>query len=456
MHRRDIPIADIESERAVIGACLLNADAVATVQAAGLTPDDFSDSASAAVCRAIFGLSEAGRPCDIVLVRRAMEESGELGKIGGAAGLSDLLDQCPAACNVEHYASVVLEKSRARRLMLALMGAMDSLSGSEPIENVRTAVMEAVEASMPNASMESGFIGEFLRRGIGLSASKSLPWAWPALTRATGGLPDGALTIIGAYPAAGKTALAATQAAHLALQNTPIGFFSCEMAGSQIIATILARDAGVSAGKLRFEGAGAFTGDTARRLGEAVGRVCEWPFLLAPNPASATEIAGRARVWAHRHGVRAVFVDFLQLLRVSGNAESRRLAIDASVQTLKMLASETGVAVVLLSQLRRTQNRAEADIGDLKESQHIEEAADLVLLVRRPKQGQSETCQLCAGVYGRNPNCPDCAGLGVKSLDDEMVITVGKSRFGAAGSTVRLAWNGPTMCISSWEGGIQP
>jgi len=452
MYRADLLLTDTSAERAVLGAIALNNEALTVALAAGLGADDFSHAGHAAVFRAACDLVDGGAVADPVTLRDALDRAGKL-HLCPIVDLAAMLDAVPAVSSVGHYVGIVLAKSRARRLLIGLETGAAGIRANEPIDSVRDAVVSAIESTLPQAQGDEGKLVDFLRRDVGLKPSRSTPWAWPALQHATAGIPDSALTILGAYPGTGKTALATAQAAWLAQHETPIAFFSCEMGAAQLIATLMARDAGVSVQRLRYEGVAGFRGEESSRLSRSCGRLGAWPFYLSARSASATEIVARSRLWARQYGVRVVFVDYLQLLKRQGNEESRRLGIDSAVQALKALAGTTGIAIVVLSQLRRTEKRSEASVGDLKESQGIEEAADLVLLLRRPKLGQNHVCTPCGGVYGRNPSCPACGGVGTVSDDDELLVTVGKNRFGASGGIARLRWHGPTMRISKWEDG---
>lgn len=448
----------LDAERSVLGALILSPQTMDAVMAEGLREEDFGSAAHRAIWRSACRMINGGGEADTVTLRNDLAAVGELESAGGVAYLDGLLDATPAAANAPHYARIVREKARARRLYQAAAEAMGTLRSGHELADARGVLTAAVEASVGNVGDTGGWIGDVLRAHVSAPAPKMISYGLDALDRHTGGLAEGVLCVVGAYSSTGKTSFATTVLGHMARKAVPVALFSLEMSRDQVAQTVLAREAGIPIWRLRRAAKEALNERDAARRAEVVAGM-DVPLWIDEKPSTSAEIAAKTRLLARKFGVRAIAVDYLQLLTPNQREKDRRQEIDAHVQTLKRLARETGVSVMLLSQLARpqahggrgsaTDNNPKPSVHALKESGAINDAADTTLLLWRPRFQQFEICPECAGMDGKRAGCGHCGGRGQVSTDNELQVIIGKDRFGEAGYPVKLDWDGQYFQISS-------
>jgi replicative DNA helicase len=310
----------------------------------------------------------------------------------------------------------------------------------------------ALDGSIAHATGRSRNLRDLLRDDVGMKPVKGLDWGLARLDRDVGAIPEAALTILGASPGVGKTSLALTVLLHLATAGVPVLIFSLEMSEAQLMHTLAARGARVSAGRLRRLGyCGLHPDERARMEGwmAALYDKASPCLYVETRHNRIAEIAAHARRMQRQHGIVLVVVDYLQLISREPGEESRRLGIDATVNALKRLAKDSGLSVMLLSQLSRSPTNEPPTMSRLKESGGIEEAADMILLLHRPQFRQWDTCQDCGGA--QVANCQRCHGDGQVSRDTRLDVHVEKNKFGPAGFACKFTWDGPYMTISEWR-----
>ena len=435
---------DDVAELCVVGSVILNNDLYDVAVAHGINDSVFASDVNRILWYAIDGLIARQRAVDLVTLRKALTESGELELVGGTDYLSMLCDGVPAATNVEHYADIVVERWRARRLAKSVRQATGKLSEGAKADEVSQILGRALEATTATGGADSGKLEEFLARKVGLAGVKSLPWGLEKFDRRIGGLPESSLIIVGAYPGEGKTAFTTCILTKLAKGGVPVGLFSAEMSAAQINMSLLGRESGLGMAKV-MRGFENMTEDEVERLTRAKQTLEKLPFWMDAGPVKAAEAIARARVWKRKHGIKVVAVDYLQLLKRQSGEEDRRIGIDAAVNALKGFAQTSGMTVILLSQLARgSDGGAHTSSHKLKESGGVLEAADVVLMIKRPNRQDYETCHECNGAG--HSFCPKCGGDGYISNDTTMNVVCEKNRFGPIGS-VRLGWDGKTMSV---------
>ena len=208
---------------------------------------------------------------------------------------------------------------------------------------------------------------------------------FPDLDNLTCGLQNADLIIIAARPSMGKTTLALNIAQHIAVnEGLPVAIFSLEMSKEQLVQRMLCAQAGIDAQRLRR---GFLTEEDYPKLTKAAGPLAEAPIFIDDTAAiSVLEMRAKARRLKAEHGLAAIFVDYLQLMRGNGRAENRQQEISSISRSLKALAKELDVPVVALSQLSRAVEQREKKrpiLSDLLESGGIEANADLVAFIYR-------------------------------------------------------------------------
>jgi replicative DNA helicase len=248
----------------------------------------------------------------------------------------------------------------------------------------------------------------------------------------TGGLQNGELTILAARPAMGKTALALNVAEQISSGSTslsggdpkPVGIFSLEMGKGQLAQRLVSARAGVDVQKLRRN---MINREELPRVRDACLELSRLPMLI-DDVASITllQIRAKARRMKAKHNIRAIFIDYLQLVSVGHRVESRQIEVSEISRGLKALARELEVPVVVLSQLNRNPENREGHrprLSDLRESGSIEQDADVVLLLHREDYYHKDE-------DGYEPS-------------NTAEIIIAKQRNGPTG-TVRLQWESRT------------
>lgn len=392
---------NLDAERSVLG-CLLVENARFIEIADTLSGADFFRDAHRRIFEAARALHDRGRTADYVTLKEEIGRRGELDDVGGPAYIASLTDGMPRGVNLPHYAAIVREKAQRRRLIFTCTKIVaDAYEGEPPIEDL----IEQAEADVLAVGQEvtgSDFVlaDQWIRETyehlerlasdprhvVGLSTGfRDLD----ALTR---GLQPTDLIIIGARPSMGKTAVAVQIALHAA-QHGMVGVFSVEMARLSL---------GIRAVSLtsRVNGMRLMTGRTGgtdfEAISSAFSLLGELKIAIDDSPIlTPMQLRTKARRLKARHGLSALFIDYLQILEPGSTgkrrAENRTLELAQMSRSLKALAKELHIPVVVLSQLSRdAEKRADPrpKLSDLRESGAIEQDADLVLLLHRPEYYQ--------------------------------------------------------------------
>jgi replicative DNA helicase len=356
----------------------------------------------------IYDTRDAG---DLVQTVTLLRDRAVLDLIGGEDYLLELANSVPTAVNAPHFAKIVAEKAKLRRLIDAAgeilydayhAGEMSSEGAREVIDRAESAVFEiAQERTSSDLMVLADILDEEMVRIQAMEAGggsmSGIATGYLDLDNMLLGLQPGELLILAARPSMGKTALALNLAEGVAMgshpfagapasRSVPVGFFSLEMSRSSITLRMLCARARVKSQDLRagrrlskqdLHGLGAAADD----LKNALIYIDDTPGLTVLN------LRARARRMVQQFGVRALFIDYLQLLTAPGAArESRQMEVAAISRGIKALARELNVPIVCLSQLNRASESREGNrprMSDLRESGSIEQDADVIMLLHR-------------------------------------------------------------------------
>ncbi|KEO81329.1 replicative DNA helicase [Tumebacillus flagellatus] len=389
-----VPPQHIEAEQAVLGAVMLEADAIVTVQEM-LSVPDFYRKSHQLIYEAILQLAESGEPVDVVTVSKMLSDNGQIEEIGGVAYLANLANSVPTAANVDHYASIVKEKSVLRRLInTATKIAATGYQGGDVNEMISDAEKRIMEISQAG-SINKGFTQikdvlldtferiEFLYNNRG--GVTGISSGYPDLDRMTNGFNRSDLIILAARPAVGKTAFALNLATNVAARaGQTVAIFSLEMGKEQLVQRILCAEANIDAGRMR---SGMLDEDDWPKLTMAVGALSETPIFIDDTPGiTVHDIRAKCRRLKAEHGLGLILIDYLQLISGSGRSDSRQQEVSEISRTLKLIARELDVTVIALSQLSRSVEQRQDKrpmMSDLRESGSIEQDADIVSFLYR-------------------------------------------------------------------------
>jgi replicative DNA helicase len=388
---------NLEAERSVLGAILLHNDAF-NLAAEVIDSHDFFRDAHRRIFDKMVKLAERGDAIDLVTLKEELGRSGDLEEVGGPAYITALVDGVPRSTNIEHYARIIKEKATLRSLIFS---ANKILATAYEAEEEADAILDQAEHAIfaiADDKVRDGFVSlRDLARGSletieKLHARKELvtgvPSGFTDLDAMTSGFQSSDLIIVAGRPSMGKTSLVLNVAQHVGTKtDLTVGLFSLEMSKEQLFLRMLTAEARIDAHRLR----GGFLGERDwGRLSQAIGTLSETKIFVDDTPSiGVLEMRAKCRRLAAEHGLNLVIIDYIQLMQGRGRFENRTLELASISRSLKGLAKELSVPIVVLSQLSRApESRADhrPQLSDLRESGALEQDADVVIFIFREDQ----------------------------------------------------------------------
>ncbi len=438
-----IPPHSREAEEAVLGAMLIDPDAVDRVGQILHSDDNFYDLQHKLIYRAMMRLANNSRPVDQISVREALQElSAEekkprdlLEEAGGIARLQELSLAVESSGNVEYHADIVRKKAILRHVISASGRLVNEAFGpaANPEELLDMAEQSFFEISHNQHSQDmvsmQDLMDQTMMRLEQMEQTDGLlgvDTGFTDLNKLTSGLQRTDLLILAARPSMGKTAFVLNLAMNAGRAGSTVAFFSLEMSAEQLAYRMISTISGVSGQSIRLK---RFNhGDESVRVGTAVNELSNYKIFIDETPGiTVAELRSKARRLCNRNTIDLLIVDYLQLMTLP-NTETHQLGIAAVSKALKALAKELSIPVIALSQLSRQVEQRGGDkrpmLSDLRDSGAIEQDADLVFFVYRPEVYMST----------------DEEGNPVEGLAE---IIVGKHRNGPTG-TVKLFFDKET------------
>ena len=418
---------DVESERSVLGAILLNNDCINLVYEKIKSSEYFFRNNNREIYDCMLDLLKADKPIDMVTLSSELLKRGMLDSVGGVTYLTELTGIVPSIANVEHYADIVVEKYKLRKLIQELSRSVSECYGGE---REAKEIIEGAESSLFNISMNNEVsklthvsenvneVYEEIRQiYLNQGSTRGVPTGFYEIDQMTGGLQPANLIIIAGRPSMGKTSLAMNMASHIAMvEKRSVAFFSLEMSKNDLLMRLVGTAAAVDGNKIR---SGELNEDDWERIYDATELLNNSKLFIDDTTSiGVTEIRSKCR---RIKDLSLVVIDYISLMATE-NKESRQQEVSLLSRQLKGLARTLNVPVIVLSQLNRgvTSGRKGHTpmLSDLRESGAIEQDADLVMLVHRPGYYQDED----------------------EDVDKNLAqIIIAKQRNGSTG-TVELTW----------------
>lgn len=393
-----VPPQAIEIEEAVLGALLLEPNVVADVLDS-LSDECFYKDANRKIFKAITSLSTSHQPIDLFTVSEQLKRDQVLEEVGGLLYLSQLSSKIGAAAHIDTHVKILLEKYTQRSLIsISYEIQKDSYDDAVPVddllESAQDKMFKLAERSMkretrPIHSVITEAIAEIEHnqtRDDGLSGITS---GFVGIDKMTLGWQPSDLIIIAARPAMGKTAFVLTMARNMAVEhNIPVALFSLEMSSLQLVKRLLVPESGLSSQKIK--GGQKMEEHELFQLNERIKNLAQAPLYIDDTPSlSILEFRSKARKLVRASGVKAIIVDYLQLM--SGPPDLRGMReqeVSAISRSLKGVAKELSIPIIALSQLSRAVEtrggNKRPQLSDLRESGAIEQDADIVMFIHRP------------------------------------------------------------------------
>ncbi len=389
----NIPPQNVEAEISLLGAILLDKDALIKV-ADIITADDFYKDVHGIIYAAMLNLFEHREPIDVVTLTNKLEAMKKLDVVGGGSYIATLASSVPSASNIVHYAKIVASKSILRRLIHASTEISDiAFHEEKEIPEILDRAEQAIFAVSQKHTKESfiaikDILTDSFDRLDELHNNKDqirgVPTGFRDLDNLLAGLQNSDLVILAARPSMGKSSLAINIAQNVAIhEGIPVAIFSLEMSKEQLVDRLLCSEANVDSWKLR--NANLSDADFGR-IGEAMAKLSEAPLYFDDSAGiNVLEMRTKARRLQSEHGLGLVIIDYLQLMQ--GNTSNSRVEEVSEIsRSLKGLARELNVPVIALSQLSRAvESRPDRrpQLSDLRESGSIEQDADVVMFIYR-------------------------------------------------------------------------
>lgn len=411
--------ANIDAERAVLGALLLNDEWVAQVLEV-LRPDDFYSQAHKIIFEHIISLSHQLKRVDLVTLQDELNKKGQLDAVGGLVYLVSLQEELPSAGLVNQHANIIKEKSVLRELISSATGIITNCYAQDQQEI--DAVLDEAEKTIFNITNKRSADG-FVQLNIWLkktfahlsdikSHSKGItgvPTGYKKLDGMTSGFQKGDFLVLAGRPSMGKTALAMNMAMHACEQGFAVGVFSLEMSAEQLTLRLLSGESGVAHHNIRNA---TITSDEWVELTNVAARLADYK-LFIDDTAMLTimDLRAKARKLKAEHNVQFLVIDYLQLLNSSKRHENRHQEVSEISRAIKALAKELNIPILAGAQLSRAVD-ARMDkrpmLSDLRESGAIEQDADVIMFLYRDVvyNQETENPSLAEVIIGKQRNGP--------------------------------------------------
>ncbi len=425
MEQQTVP-NNLNAEAAVLGTAMLNQEAIPEL-VASVTPDHFYKPAHQQIAAAIFDLFKAGENVDIITVVEELKERGDLNKVGGEAYIASLLDVIPARSMVKGHSKIIAENAKKRNL-IALLSDFAHRCYTAPLEHVvedfsqkyfRIVAEGKGNGPAPISSVLGAVFDELHRKVESGQHTSGLATGFYEIDKILGGLHPSDLVVLGARPSMGKTTLAMNIALNCSRNGAKVAVFSLEMSSGQLAERLLSTTTGICGDAIRR---GILDEQQREKMSQAGKGLSNLPLVIDDNPAlSAQAIRAKASLLATKDGLDLIVVDYLQLMR--GTGETREREVSEMSAGLKGIAKTLNIPVLVLSQLNRSlesRPNKRPILSDLRDSGSIEQDADVVLFLYRDE------------VYNRSPDNP-LAGIA------ELIVA--KHRNGRTGA-MKLRFDG--------------
>lgn len=400
---------NLDAEKAVLGNILFDQDTIYKVMDI-LHSDDFYAASHRIVYDAMLELNKKTMPIDVLTISEYLKNKGLLEKAGGEGYVAALIDLAPVTTNIVPYANIIKEKALRRELIvnsmkIAKMGYDPSLEVDTYLDDSVKMIFDITQKRFTTTLITSKELIEQVYHTIeerrkNKMAITGVPTGYDAIDEITSGLQPSDLVIIAARPGVGKTSLALNIAMNAAVKHqNPVAIFSLEMSKQQLAYRLLSTEAkvrymSIQRGYLEFS--------EFQRLNKAASIIQNAPIVIDDKSAiSMLELRAKARRLKAENKLKLLIVDYLQIMEQPKDAESAQVAIASLTGSLKALAKDLNVPVLVLSQLNREGEKRDfkkPQLSDLRGSGAIEQDADLIMFIHRQEMYNRDDDQKDRGI----------------------------------------------------------
>ena len=385
-------------KRRLLGALFLDWSAISDVVTL-LQPDNFYSEKNKLIYETLLTLFSKGETADFLTVSEELKRQNKFELAGGAEYLANLTDTVPTAANIEYYAKIVLDCATRRNLIRissevkasAFDNSRESRAILEEAEKKIFALTDMGQTIQIHDMHEVVFkTSQIIEQQYKNHDSYSgIPCGFSRLDNMTSGFQKSELNIIGARPSMGKTAMALSMMENIAIkQKVPTGFFSLEMAFEQIGQRLLSQVAHVSGHKIR---SGMLKQSEMSQINEAAGLIYDSPLYIVDTPnMQLLDLRAMARRMVQTKGVKIIFIDYIGLISTQNSNAPVYEQISEISKSLKSLARELNIPLVVLCQVARDAEGNEPTLAQLRGSGSIEQDADVVMFIHRERRKSEE------------------------------------------------------------------
>lgn len=452
-----LPPANVEMERSLLGSILLN-NSVMEIVASLVSAQDFFEEVHQRTFEVAAAMISAGQVATPLTLKTFLGEH-DLGGISFPHYLARLASEAAAPLSARSFAIAIRDLAVRRKIILEAQELLER-AHDLPVQ-VRPARIagEAMEALFRLASEEgdgstrreahvsaAATLERMRLAAAGQAKAATTSTGFADLDRATGGFRAGDLWIVGARPGVGKTVFAVTTCNKVARHGAGVLLFSLEVAEPQMTARLLSDLAFSSSNRIAFKQilaaenhADALSDEQANRVALAQERLTTMPLVidvasrLSPGEIRIRVRAERQRMAARGVELKVIFIDYLKQIAASDRYKGNRVQEIGEISySLKQLAKDEGVCVVLLAQLNRALESREdkrPQLSDLRDSGDLEADADVVAFLHREAHVfRSSTAYRDGG---------DEAALHLSEIENQAEVILGKNRAGEC-ATINL------------------
>lgn len=427
---KNIPPQNIDAERSLLGAMMLDRDAISSTVDI-ISKDSFYKEIHSIIYSSIIGLFERGEPVDALTVLEDLKNKGKLEQVGGGEYLSELVDSVVSTLNAKKYAEIIEEKRILRELIKAGNQIIQwGYDENESLENTLAKAEKAIFELSKKGSVKNILSMKQIMKDTWDYMTKmydekrkgfrGLSSGFSDLDKITGGFHQSELIVLASRPSMGKSSLALNMAYYIAIElKKAVAIFSLEMSAEQVALRLLSSGAEINGQKFR---SGVITEREWKKAVIQYNTLSNAPiFVVDTQGLYPVEIRSKARrIQAEQiqagQELALVIVDYLQLINAP-KRENRVQEISEISRELKSMARELNVPVLALSQLSRAADKREdkrPQLSDLRESGAIEQDADLVIFIYRPysyereddddEDGKRKACSEAEIIVAKNRN----------------------------------------------------
>lgn len=441
-----MPPQALDLEEAVLGACLLEREAVSAVIDI-LIPEAFYKEQNGLVYDAMLKLYKASEPIDILTVTQSLKASGKLEMVGGAYYVSSLTNRIASSANIEYHARIVMQHYLKREFIrINTNGIKDAYDAQTDVFEIYERGVQELESCLSGVmKYEVSSVGKIHENLMveGLEVIKSgnksgVPTGYRNIDNFTNGWQKTDLIIIAGRPGMGKSVCGLAFALNPVMRNNiPTAFFSLEMSKEQVVGRAQSTLSEINSSRIIKK---QYTEDELRIIDAKCQDFYKAPLYIDDTPSlSLMEFKGKARKLVRDKGVKLIVIDYLQLMVADVGKGNREQEISTISKGLKAIAKELQIPIIALSQLSRAVETRGGDkkpmLSDLRESGSIEQDADMVIFTYRPEYYGTDTYELAGETL-------DCKGL--------MALIVAKHRAGSLGE-LRMGFNGDLTRLENYD-----